>query len=204
MSMHKWNTLAARSGFSAAMIVAGALAMTGAVELHHHRTLQVSEQDDTPVEPEALGPVALTVMPKMSAYAVPNLGEATPPTRVQKVAETEPPNQCHPAWRPLETGPLGRMVIQTCPGWRGTLPAEPPARVDPTHDKLPTIADFVQPVVEHSLEDTAAAPPRADLKVAKSLESDAERTGHPLAPASMPPAPYFGALDWAPSVRANS
>ena len=208
MSKYLWNEIATTRGFGAATLFAGVVAMAAAVELHEPPALPSQAAQPASLGETTLSLAKLPVLPRLSGHAVFNRGSAnqhrvTQPSAQPGLVATKSADPCHSSWRPLATGPVGRLVIDTCPGQQGDLPPMPPHAVDPSHDKLPVVADLVEPIVEHPLVNLGEDGGRADTELAASIDRRVERSAPTVAPPA-PPFPEFGALDWGPEPASST
>ena len=212
MSFEKWNKLAATRRVGVATLLAGLVAMAAAIEIHEPPTLP-SPTSWTPGfqhEP-VMSSARMIMLPRMTIHGVVNRGDAThravapsPPGARGTVAERGSVATCHPGWRPLESGPVGRVVAESCPGQHTVNPPMPPPAVNPALSKLPTVAEFVEPVVKQPLEPIGVDAGEAAQQLAASLEQRIEKDAHRIAPLRAVPDPELGALDWAPSPSSHT
>jgi len=207
MSFEKWNKLAATRGIGAVSIFAGLVAMAAAIEVHEPPTLASSTTwTSGPQHESPLSSARMLVLPRMTIHGVVNRGDAThrsvaspPPADRASVAERGSVATCDPVWRPLESGPVGRMVVETCPGQHAIIPPMPPHAVDSGRSKLPTVAELVAPIVKQPAESIGLDAKGTDQRLAASLEGRIEKDARRPAPLAAVPDPDLGALDWAPN-----
>jgi hypothetical protein len=224
MSINMWNKLVSTAAFGATSIAVGTMAMALAVVAH-----QIPEPPGltASVAPDADAghAVQTAVLPKLAGRAVFNWGSAargaakeapstvhapgpkyvlagneTPRMSLLRQASEEAP--CHPSWRPLESGPVGRMVADRCRDQSDALPP-PPSSVDPSRVQLPTVAEFVQPIVTQDLVEFGSDAESASRRLAAALGQTIEKPTREVAPQVPVPAVDLGTLDWAPDVLSD-
>jgi hypothetical protein len=111
-------------------------------------------------------------LPRLDARAVPEVAEIDLPrmtivggTSRARLARATRKSEatCKPYWRSLDTGPVGRHVLVTCPG-ASNVPPEPAERLSLNREsKLPTLAMFNRQLPPLKLDsDLAPSANRAD------------------------------------------
>lgn len=201
MSTRIWSRFDT-AGFAVASILAGSTALAASISVSRQPSLA---QHATVVDSTMPVQVAPTVLPELRGHAVFNR-ISTPWHFVLRAPDLSPPvvvqqsqASCRPFWHRLETGPVGEVVLVTCPGAQDNVPPEPPHKIDPSHLQLPTISDFVEPVVQLPLLAIGDHARQSGQVVADSLERGIQRFNERVAPPALPPTPDFGALGWTPS-----
>jgi hypothetical protein len=209
MSFRIWNRVTT-AGVGVASILAGSAALGAAVYLQASTPSWAKQTAANGNDSGYTTEVALPMLPELSGQAVVNRVRHRAVSTLRStpesapVAANEPASACQPFWHRLETGPVGEMVLVTCPGEEGQVPPEPPHQVDPSHSQLPTVGDFVEPIVQEPLVAIGHRASHAGQVVAGSLERESQRFQAGIMPPTVPPTPDFGALDWAPQVKSST
>jgi hypothetical protein len=169
-------------------------------------TLSVTDDDVPVAQPVSLHPQFL---PRVEGTAVTDRVSVAPGRRHSLPRSTElrpkPEPSCVPYWRELDSGPVGRHVLVTCPGAQN--PPPPPVSLlrDSRSERLPSLATLSGSLPEQQLPASLLpSPDRARLAARdvdstltrrwRRIESDsADEGGEPAA------LPLANPLSWAPA-----
>ena len=117
---------------------------------------------------------------------------------------------CHPYWRDLASGPVGRHVLVTCPGEKN-VPPEPVATLSNRGKlRLPTVATFNGQLPALQLNpDLLPSVQRADaadsaVNATLNRRWHAPRSGADSATGEVPRLPMQNPLSWTPSTKSAS
>jgi hypothetical protein len=216
MSLDTWNRMTESAAFGTTMLLAGTGAMLVAVALYGRPDGDSRAAFNAPIRVEDGAFNRPAPIPYLSGHAVFNQGRAAEPSEPRasgsgsrtraapsdRVTASATSLSCHPVWHPLETGPIGRRVIELCPNQ--PIPPLPKRRVDPSHDKLPTEADLLASIALEPLVTFGGEAQEVGENVALSLEQSLASPAERSAPTTAPSPLDLEALDWRPHVLDGS
>ncbi len=169
------RALAALASMSAGLMAAALAIYTQAnPRAFTSETVSVNEGDMT--SPLTFGATP-PVLPRIEGSAVPNHMSGSPaanPLHSHSAVRHRSGPSCVPYWRELESGPVGRHVLVTCPGAE-TPPPPPTALGGSRGDQLPSLGTLAGWISTQRLPDSFLPGHEQALLAARQVDSSLRR-----------------------------